>query len=516
MSLVRNVNVMSSTSTQKFMTPSSGKDRENNMDFSVRKRGREDSDVAPMKKIKVCNITQSTEPCNKVQEGVNPRKRRASHDGKMPGKKMRPSEGSVKNYTRQWGKREASVDAGTSAKRMRCSDSTSITVSTPTESISTGSSMKSSSTGSSMKSSSTGSSMKSSSTGSSIKSSSTGSSMKSISTGSSMKSSSTESITTGSSSTASSATVSSEKVIISHIFNNVSLEEQKVFELASSGSTSRAEFEDKYVQQAPIGQGGFGSVYAGFRKEDSLPVAIKHVPRDIVRRERVVCNGKVYYIILEVALMLKTAGLPGSDGQSAAISLLDWYALEHELILVLERPAYSLDLHKYLQINGGSLPEHEAKMILSQLVDAAIDMHAKGVFHRDIKLENTLIQRSPTGAPRIRLIDFGCGSFSTETSYDSFCGTRAYVPPEWFDCNAYWAHPTTVWQLGALFYSLLNGREYFTTEDFIQNHIRINSALSRDTKILLYMCLARDSMERATLQELQSFLAFTQPSPPPI
>ena len=61
--------------------------------------------------------------------------------------------------------------------------------------------------------------------------------------------------------------------------------------------------------------------------------------------------------------MLKTAGLPGSDGQSAAISLLDWYALEHELILVLERPAYSLDLHKYLQINGGSLPEHEAKVL---------------------------------------------------------------------------------------------------------------------------------------------------------
>ena len=173
------------------------------MNFNVRKRGREDSDVAPMKKIKVCNITQSTEPCNKVQEGVNPRKRRASHDGEMPGKKMRPSEGSVKNYTRQWGKREASVDAGTSAKRMRCSDSTSVTVSTPTESISTGSSMKSSSTGSSI------------------------------------KSSSTESITTGSSSTASSATVSSEKVIISHVFNNVSLEEQKVFELASSGSTSR-------------------------------------------------------------------------------------------------------------------------------------------------------------------------------------------------------------------------------------------------------------------------------------
>eukprot|EP00064_Thunnus_orientalis_P000199 superscaffoldBa00000009_g199 len=232
-------------------------------------------------------------------------------------------------------------------------------------------------------------------------------------------------------------------------------------------------------KDAPIGSGGFGSVYAGFRKEDCLPVAIKHIPTNIVRRKRVVCNGKVFDIILEVAFMLKTAGLPGSVGQSAAISLLDWYTLENELILVLERPAFSLDLQKYLKISGGSLPEHEAKMILKQLVDAAIDVHTKGVFHRDIKLENTLIQWSSTGAPRLRLIDFGCGSFSTERSYYSFCGTPAYAPPEWFDCHIYWARPTTVWQLGALFYSLLDGREHFSTTDFINNHIKINSALSQ-------------------------------------
>ncbi|XP_067461104.1 secreted 45 kDa protein-like isoform X2 [Thunnus thynnus] len=183
------------------------------MDFNVRKRKREDSDVAatPMKKIKVCNITCSTEPCNKVQESVNMRKRRASDDGKMPRKKARPSEGSVENFMKQWGKREASVDAGTSAKRMRCSDSTSITVSSPTES----------------------------------------SADVSISTGSSTTGSSAT--RSSSSSTGSSSSGSSEKVIISHIFNNASLEEQKVFELASSGSTSRAEFENKYVQQAPIG-----------------------------------------------------------------------------------------------------------------------------------------------------------------------------------------------------------------------------------------------------------------------
>ncbi|XP_044187654.1 serine/threonine-protein kinase pim-2-like isoform X1 [Thunnus albacares] len=476
---------MSSVSTQDLMTPTYEKGRESNMekDLNVKKRGRKNSDVAgaPMKKIKGCNITPSTEPCNTVQDDVNVRKRRAGDDGKMPSKKMRPSEGSVENFKKQWGKRKASVDAGTSEKKMRCSDSNSITVSSPTESSTN--EPGSAGSGATGSSSSESSAMESSSTGSSA---------------------------TGSSTTGSSFSESCEKAIdngryddISHIFEDSSSQEEKIFEMASSGNSSRAEFEDKYLQDAPIGSGGFGSVYAGFRREDCLPVAIKHIPTNIVRRKRVVCNGKVFDIILEVAFMLKTAGLPGSVGQSAAISLLDWYTLENELILVLERPAFSLDLQKYLKISGGSLPEHEAKMILKQLVDAAIDVHTKGVFHRDIKLENTLIQWSSTGAPRLRLIDFGCGSFSTERSYYSFCGTPAYAPPEWFDCHIYWARPTTVWQLGALFYSLLDGREHFSTTDFINNHIKINSALSQDCKTLLHMCLARDPTKRATLQELQ-------------
>ncbi len=37
---------------------------------------------------------------------------------------------------------------------------------------------------------------------------------------------------------------------------------------------------------------------------------------------------------MEVALILKAAGLPG---QSAVVSLLDWYMLEKELILVMEK-----------------------------------------------------------------------------------------------------------------------------------------------------------------------------------
>ncbi|KAF3693657.1 Serine/threonine-protein kinase pim-2 [Channa argus] len=299
------------------------------------------------------------------------------------------------------------------------------------------------------------------------------------------------------------------------IFNNVSPEEEKIYQLSSLGNRSRADFEKKYLRLMPIGKGGFSSVYNGYRKDDLLQVAIKYIDGESVTLERVVCNGNAYVIILEVALMLKAAGLAGSVGQSTAVSLLDWFILDYELILVMEKPVLSVDLSRYLQAHGGYLEEHEAKIILKQLVDAAVDMHSKGVFHRDIKPENVLIQLE-SGEPRVRIIDFGCGNFSKQKPFSSFCGTLAYFPPEWFDYETYWACPTTVWQLGVLFYSLLEGHGRFTTTGFINGQVQISPALSTDCRLLLNWCLSRDPALRATLEKLQLCPFLRETSPPPV
>ncbi len=54
-------------------------------------------------------------------------------------------------------------------------------------------------------------------------------------------------------------------------------------------------------------------------------------------------------------------------------------------------------------------------------------MHARSVVHRDIKLENLLIDDNKN----LKIIDFG---FSVCTPRDkklsSFCGTPSYMPPE--------------------------------------------------------------------------------------
>lgn len=56
------------------------------------------------------------------------------------------------------------------------------------------------------------------------------------------------------------------------------------------------------------------------------------------------------------------------------------------------------------------------QVITKQLVDAIVEVHSKGVFHRDIKLDNILIETG-SDVPRVRLIDFGCGTFLSEGRY---------------------------------------------------------------------------------------------------
>ena len=162
---------------------------------------------------------------------------------------------------------------------------------------------------------------------------------------------------------------------------------------------------------------------------------------------------------------------------------------------------------------GHSCSHNLSQVILKQLIDAAIEMLSRGVFHRDIKLENILIEKG-TDAPRLRFIDFGCATtFTPEevftvytgmlfvllsadltTSYpspfallpcvfDGIPGTKVYTPPELHQHHCYMAGPTTVWQLGVVMYGLLHRKIPFRTKrGIICDHPLILSELSEGKK----------------------------------
>ncbi|XP_046895353.1 calcium/calmodulin-dependent protein kinase type II subunit beta-like, partial [Hypomesus transpacificus] len=190
------------------------------------------------------------------------------------------------------------------------------------------------------------------------------------------------------------------------------------------------------------------------------------------------------------------------DGQ-AAVELLNWYELDQELIIVLERPVPAVELFDYIQERGGCLPEDQAKIILRQLVEAMVNFHSWGVLHRDIKPENLLVETG-SAVPRIRVLDFGCGCIIQEAPYTEFLGTKMYIPPEWYLHGSYKAVPSAVWQLGVLLYNVLSGIFPFRTPDQVLycDPIPTMDGFSSQCKNLLKLCLAKCPEDRPTLEEV--------------
>ena len=101
------------------------------------------------------------------------------------------------------------------------------------------------------------------------------------------------------------------------------------------------------------------------------------------------------------------------------------------------------------------MDEDDARRIYRQVISALQYCHSKCVCHRDIKLENVLLNEEKN---QVRLIDFG---FSTCIPNDKrvkiFCGTPSYMAPEIVNKTEYCGPPADVWALGVLLFTMLCG-----------------------------------------------------------
>ena len=108
------------------------------------------------------------------------------------------------------------------------------------------------------------------------------------------------------------------------------------------------------------------------------------------------------------------------------------------------------------------LPEDLVKAIFGQIVSAVAYMHSKWVAHRDLKLENILINQNEK---QIKLIDFG---FATKCKkgekLSTHCGTPHYMDPDLAKKESYYGHAADVWALGVILFMLLTGRLPFFAE----------------------------------------------------
>ncbi|RXN30602.1 serine threonine- kinase pim-2-like protein [Labeo rohita] len=206
----------------------------------------------------------------------------------------------------------------------------------------------------------------------------------------------------------------------------------------------------RYSVGDQLGKGGFGVVYEGRRLEDDLKVALKYVTKTD-DMESIHIPDHPVPLPKEIALtFLANKGHRVPE----IIRLLDWTDHPDHFVMVLECPSPCENLVEFMRRHGGSLDEHTVRQIMWQATNAAHMCCLRRVLHRDVKLENLLINRETS---EVKLIDFGCGDILRMSPYRSYHGTAAYSPPEYYSRGEYCGWPATVWSLGILMFAMLCG-----------------------------------------------------------
>jgi MAP/microtubule affinity-regulating kinase len=73
------------------------------------------------------------------------------------------------------------------------------------------------------------------------------------------------------------------------------------------------------------------------------------------------------------------------------------------------------------------IDENECRKVFTQLIKAIDFCHKNNIIHRDIKLENVIVDDNF----KLKLIDFGFGAITSHNKFQNFfCGTPSYMPPE--------------------------------------------------------------------------------------
>ncbi|XP_044315049.1 serine/threonine-protein kinase par-1 isoform X8 [Drosophila rhopaloa] len=223
--------------------------------------------------------------------------------------------------------------------------------------------------------------------------------------------------------------------------------------IANTGNIKMNNHRKKLRQRFDIikklGQGTYGKVQLGINKETGQEVAIK-----IIKKCKIEAEADLVRIRREVQIM-------SSVHHPNIIHIYEVFENRDKMVLVMEFAAGG-ELYDYLS-ERKVLTEEEARRIFRQVATAVYYCHKHKICHRDLKLENILLDEKGNA----KIADFGLSNvFDDQRLLGTFCGSPLYASPEIVEGTPYQGPEVDCWSLGVLLYTLVYGSMPFDGSNF--------------------------------------------------
>ncbi|KAJ7030148.1 CAMK/CAMKL/Kin4 protein kinase [Mycena alexandri] len=236
-----------------------------------------------------------------------------------------------------------------------------------------------------------------------------------------------------------------------------------------------------YLLLQTLGEGEFGKVKLGLHSQWGEEVAVK-----LIRRGNVDTAVRMSKVEREIEV-LRTLKHPN------IVRLYDVIETDKYIGIIIEYASGGelfdhILAHRYLR-------ERDASRLFSQLISGVWYIHQKKIVHRDLKLENLLLDRHRN----VIITDFGFANRFEHRADDlmqTSCGSPCYAAPELVISEGlYVGSAVDIWSCGVILYAMLAGY-------IVNTPLAFPEYISDEARDLLKMMLVPDPRRRAGLREV--------------
>jgi serine/threonine protein kinase len=221
---------------------------------------------------------------------------------------------------------------------------------------------------------------------------------------------------------------------------------------------------------AKLGEGSFAEVFKVQSGRTGQFYAVKRLK-------------KRYHSLDEVNRLPEVLALKAVRGHPNVIDLVDLIYDQAHGFVAMVFDLMECNLYEFTTAHK-KCDEATALLLVYQLLKAISFLHSRGLFHRDVKPENCMVNKDTLV---LKLVDFGStrGQSDTTSPYTEYVSTRWYRAPECILTSGSYGPEVDEWAVGCMLYELLTAKPLFPGKHEIDQISKIHNLLGTPSKDLL-------------------------------